>query len=126
VRTNLRAASAVDSARVVVVTGSSAGFLLVFTAAFDPGDVVAIPTTCYPCYRNILGALGVGTANLPLNKEFKITAKELIEEVQRRRDAGMDRIKGLILSSPGNPTGACLNKEEIYELCEVCEREGIR
>ncbi|GMI49006.1 hypothetical protein TrCOL_g12575 [Triparma columacea] len=116
----------VDSSRVVVVTGSSAGFLLVFTAAFDPGDVVAIPTTCYPCYRNILGALGVGTANLPLNKEFKITAKELIEEVQRRRDAGMDRIKGLILSSPGNPTGACLNKEEIYELCEVCEREGIR
>lgn len=68
----------------------------------------------------------MGTANLPLNKEFKITAKELIEEVQRRRDAGMDRIKGLILSSPGNPTGACLNKEEIYELCEVCEREGIR
>jgi aspartate/methionine/tyrosine aminotransferase len=27
----------VDPDRVVVVTGSSAGFLLVFTAAFDPG-----------------------------------------------------------------------------------------
>ncbi|GMH46571.1 hypothetical protein TrRE_jg13556, partial [Triparma retinervis] len=115
-----------DPSRIVVVTGSSAGFLLVFTAAFDPGDVVAIPTTCYPCYRNILGALGVGTANLPLNEEFKITAKELMEEVERRREEGEERIKGLILSSPGNPTGACLNKEEIYELCEVCEREGIR
>ena len=84
---------AVDPSRIVVVTGSSAGFLLVFTAAFDPGDVVAIPTTCYPCYRNILGALGVGTANLPLNEEFKITAKELMEEVERRREEGEERAK---------------------------------
>lgn len=116
----------IDPNRVVVVTGSSAGFLLVFTAAFDAGDVVAIPTTCYPCYRNILGALAVDTASLPLNDEFKITAKELMEEVERRKKSGEKPIKGLILSSPGNPTGACLNKKEIYELCEVCEREGIR
>lgn len=88
--------------------------------------MVAIPTTCYPCYRNILGALAVETANLPLNIEFKITAKELMEEVERRKAIGEKPVKGLILSSPGNPTGACLNKEEIYELCEVCEREGIR
>lgn len=120
------AKTAIDPDRVVVATGSSAGFLLVFTAAFNPGDTVAVPSTCYPCYRNILGALGVKTVSLPLNSEFKITTKELMDEVKRRRNSGEDKISGLILSSPSNPTGACLNKEELYTLCDTCETEKIR
>ncbi|GMH68674.1 hypothetical protein TrST_g4390 [Triparma strigata] len=111
---------------VVVVTGSSAGFLLAFTALFDSGDAVAVPQTCYPCYRNILGALAVKTVSLPLNAEYKITAKELKFEVERREREGEAPLKGLILSSPGNPTGATLNKKELYELCEVCEELGVR
>ncbi len=35
-------ASTVDPARVVVTTGSSAGFILAFLALFEPGDRVAI------------------------------------------------------------------------------------
>jgi len=29
--------------------------------------------TCYPCYRNILHAMGVHTASLPLNHEYKVS-----------------------------------------------------
>ena len=48
----------VDPARVVVTTGSSAGFMLAFLALFEPGDRVAIASPGYPPYRNILAALG--------------------------------------------------------------------
>ena len=43
---------------VVVTTGSSGGFLLAFLAAFEVGDRVAIARPGYPCYRNVLAALG--------------------------------------------------------------------
>ena len=43
---------------VVLTTGSSGGFLLAFLACFDVGDRVAIASPGYPCYRNILSALG--------------------------------------------------------------------
>ena len=104
---------AVDPDDVVVVTGSSAGFLLAFTALFDGGDAVAVPQTCYPCYRNILGALAVETVSLPLNDEYKITGKELRAAVESRAERGLPPLKGLIISSPGNPTGATLKEEEV-------------
>ncbi|KAL3815432.1 hypothetical protein ACHAXA_009177 [Cyclostephanos tholiformis] len=39
---------------------------------------------------------------------------------------GEGRIRGLILSSPSNPTGAMLSPHELRELCELCDEEGIR
>ena len=50
---------AVDPAEVAVTTGSSAGFLLAFLAAFEAGDRVALAVPGYPAYRNILSALGI-------------------------------------------------------------------
>ena len=47
-----------DPARIVVTTGSSAGFILAFLAAFEAGDRVAIALPGYPPYRHILAALG--------------------------------------------------------------------
>src|SRR5215467_5151632 len=41
---------AVDPARVVVTTGSSAGFILAFLTLFEPGDRVAIASPGYPPY----------------------------------------------------------------------------
>ncbi|MEI7607798.1 MAG: aminotransferase class I/II-fold pyridoxal phosphate-dependent enzyme, partial [Rhodospirillaceae bacterium] len=49
----------IPARRVVVTTGSSGGFVLAFLAAFEAGDRVAMATPGYPCYRNILTALGV-------------------------------------------------------------------
>src|SRR5580658_5792075 len=53
-----RYGAAIDPERVVLTTGSSAGFMLAFLAMFEPGDRVAIESPCYPPYRNVLAALG--------------------------------------------------------------------
>lgn len=119
-------AAKVPPRNIVVTTGSSGGFLLAFTACFDAGDFIAIASSGYPCYRNILSALGCKLATVPINDEFKLTAKELRAELRRRREAGEPALKGLILSSPGNPTGAMLNPTELEELCLLCEEEGIQ
>lgn len=115
----------IDTKRIVVTTGSSGAFLLAFTSCFDAGDTVAIASSGYPCYRNILGALGCQLSNVPINAEFKLTAKELQNEIVRRKAANEVPLKGLILSSPSNPTGAMLNPDELKELCALCDKEDI-
>ena len=112
--------------RIVVTTGSSGAFLLAFTACFDVGDGVAIASSGYPCYRNILAALGCKVASIPISESFKLTASELQNEINYRKRRGLSNLKGLILSSPSNPTGAMLCHNELKELCELCEKENIR
>ena len=54
-----------DPARVVVTAGSSAAFLLAFTALFDAGDRVALGEPGYPSYRQILSALSLTPVGIP-------------------------------------------------------------
>ena len=112
--------------RIVVTTGSSGAFLLAFTACFDAGDVVAIASSGYPCYRNILQALGCELCNIPINMQFKLTATELEKEILRRQHENLKPIKGLILSSPSNPTGAMLTPCELQALCRVTDEHNIQ
>ena len=116
----------IDPSRIVVTTGSSGGFLLAFTACFDVEDVVAIASSGYPCYRNILSALGCTLCHIPVNAHYKITATELLKEIQRRHENNEKPLSGLILSSPSNPTGAMLDPTELEQLCAVCDEHGIQ
>ncbi|EUA52088.1 aminotransferase class I and II family protein [Mycobacterium xenopi 3993] len=64
---------------VVITTGSSGGFLLAFLACFDVGDRVVVTSPGYPCYRNILSALGCEVVDVPCGPDtrFQPTAQLL-------------------------------------------------
>ena len=105
---------------VVVTTGSSGGFLLAFLAAFEAGDRVAIARPGYPCYRNVLTALGCEVVELPTGPESRFQPTvEMLE--------GLDRpVQGLVVASPANPTGTMLAAEELATLATWCESRGVR
>ena len=54
--------------RVVVTTGSSAGFVLAFLSLLDPRHRVPIPAPAYHANRNMLEALEREPVTLPLTK----------------------------------------------------------
>jgi aspartate/methionine/tyrosine aminotransferase len=110
---------AVDADRVVVTTGSSAGFLLGFLAAFDAGDRVAIASPGYPAYRNILTALGVEPVALPAGPAEHFQPTPALLEAAGRLD-------GLIVASPANPTGSMLSPAAFRALHAHCQARGIR
>jgi aspartate/methionine/tyrosine aminotransferase len=107
--------------RVVVTTGSSAGFVLAFLALFDPGAKVALPSPGYPCYRHILTALGQTPVPLVTDAgaRWMPTAAQ-IDEAARR-----DGIAGLVIASPANPTGTMLEPGRLAEIAEVCKRNKL-
>jgi aspartate/methionine/tyrosine aminotransferase len=109
-----------DPSRIVVTTGSSAGFILAFLAAFDPGDRVALASPAYPAYRNILLALDLVPVELPCGPA---THFQPTPELLRALGNG---IEGLILASPANPTGTMLEPAELAALARHCEEAGIR
>ncbi len=109
-----------DPSRVVVTTGSSAGFLLSFLAAFDPGDRVALAAPGYPAYRNILTALGVEPVLLAAEAGDRFQPTPALLE---RLPAPPD---GLIVASPSNPAGTMVAEPELRALVDYCAAAGIR
>lgn len=103
-----------DPARVVVTSGASGAFLLAFTALFDPGARVGLGMPCYPSYRQILTALSLTPVGLRsgLDDGFHPRPEQI---------AGLD---GLIVASPGNPTGSVLGRAAMAALMERCAAQG--
>jgi aspartate/methionine/tyrosine aminotransferase len=106
--------------QVVATTGSSGGFLLAFLAAFDAGDRVALARPGYPCYRNILTALGCEVVDLPCGPQTRYQPTVAMLE------ALDEPVQGLVVASPANPTGTVLDPAELAALAEYCERTGVQ
>lgn len=113
----------VDWNRIVVTTGSSAGFNLAFLSLFDVGDAVAIARPGYPAYRSILAALGLGVIEVAVGPETGFTlTPESLERAQA--EAGV-RLKGVLLASPANPTGTVTTRAQLAAVYDYCKGEGI-
>jgi aspartate/methionine/tyrosine aminotransferase len=110
----------VDWRRVAVTAGSSAAFVLGFLAAFEAGDRVAMACPGYPCYRHILAALGVEVVPLPVGPEERFQPSPAV------LDRVKDRLDGLVIASPTNPTGTMLMGDELRDLAQDCRDRGIR
>ena len=113
----------VDWNRIVVTTGSSAGFNLAFLSLFDVGDAVAIARPGYPAYRSILAALGLKVVEVAVGPDTGFTlTPESLERAQA--EAGI-RLKGVLLASPANPTGTVTTKAQLKAVYDYCQGEGI-
>jgi aspartate/methionine/tyrosine aminotransferase len=111
----------VDPERVVVTTGSSAGFMLAFLAVFEAGDRVAVAVPGYPPYRHILTALGCEPVLIETSTDtrWSITGEALLASHRLRP------LKGVIVGSPANPTGTMMSAAALADLIRCAEDAGI-
>ncbi len=110
---------AVDPARVVVTTGSSAALVFAFLAAFDAGDRVALAAPGYPAYRNILTALDLVPVELPAGRRerYQMTLDLLRGQAVRRPDR----------RQPGQSRPApCWRRRACRRYQRYCRDSGIR
>ena len=111
----------IDPQRIVVTTGSSAGFILAFLALFEAGDRVAVALPGYPPYRHILTALGCEPVGIRTDARtrWSIDSAALLGEHRARP------LKGVIVGSPANPTGTMLSAAALSKLIRSAEDAGI-
>lgn len=108
-----------DWRRVVVTTGSSAGFVLAFLAAFEAGDSLAMAIPGYPAYRHTATALDIRI--LPIAAEASSRFQPTVDAIGRLKVAP----NGLIVASPANPTGTMLSAEALAELAELATERNV-
>ncbi len=108
----------VPAERIVVTTGSSAGFLLAFLSVMEAGDRLALADPGYPSYRNILRSIDIAPVSLPatLADGYQPTPAQLAEA------RGEGPIKALLVASPANPTGTMLSREQMQALIDDCNQ----
>jgi aspartate/methionine/tyrosine aminotransferase len=112
----------VDAERVILTTGSSAGFILAFLTMFEPGDRVAIANPGYPPYRHILTALGCEPVLIETEAatRFAMTGPSLLAAHAKKP------LAGVIVASPANPTGTMMTPQALAEFIATAEDSGIR
>ena len=110
----------VDLDDVVVTTGSSGGFLLTFLSCFDVGDRVAVSSPGYPCYRNILAALGCEVVVVECGPETRFQPRvQMLAELD-------PPVRGAVVASPANPTGTVIPPAELAAIASWCDDAGVR
>ncbi|WBU57801.1 pyridoxal phosphate-dependent aminotransferase [Paracoccus sediminicola] len=105
-----------DPERVVVTAGSSGGFMLAFAALFDAGDRVAIGEPGYPSYRQIMRAMSLQPVGIQTAPEHRY---------QPRPEEIPGDVQGLMLASPGNPSGTMLGPDDYRGLLDRARGLGI-
>ena len=100
--------------RIVVTTGSSAGFALSFLSMFDAGNSVLVERPGYPAYRNIMRSLGLDVIEVE-----RIDAETISAQAARKR------IAGALIASPANPTGTIMLPERVRAIVRACRDAGV-
>ncbi|MDI7172733.1 pyridoxal phosphate-dependent aminotransferase [Leptospira santarosai] len=99
--------------RILVTSGISSAFLLLFNSLLNEGDECLVVTPhflMYPAYIKIYG----GTMN-SIHESF---------EPEALKKFANKKLKIIIYSSPSNPTGKILSRKQLEALAELAEKTG--
>lgn len=109
----------IDPDAIFLTSGASGAFVLALLALLEEGAGVASAVPGYPCYQNILEALGFAHVPLPVGaaSRFQPTA-ELLDGLEPAPRA-------LILASPANPTGTLIEPRQLDRLLAVARERKI-
>lgn len=109
----------VDPDEVLISNGSSGGFSTVLLTAFEAGDVIAMTRPGYPANRSTALALGCRVVEVPVDAStrFQPTVAAL--------EALPAKPRGLVVASPGNPTGTIIEPARLAELAAWCDANDV-
>jgi aspartate/methionine/tyrosine aminotransferase len=108
-----------DWQRVLVTAGASGALLLACAALVEPGTAVLMADPGYPCNRHFVAAFGGEARAVPVGaaQRFQLDAASV-------RAHWADDVRGVLLASPGNPTGTSLAHDELGRIVDAVRERG--
>ena len=109
-----------DPADVVVTSGGKQALFNVAVALFGSGDEVITHTPGWPSIVEQIHLAGADAVLVRTSYEagFDVQAGAVLEAVT-------PRTRGVVLNSPGNPTGALISETELAQLCRALAGRDI-
>ncbi len=100
--------------QVIVTSGSSPAMLLAFSSLLSSGEQIIMSDPYYACYPNFVRYIGAEPILVPVREEDAFILKA--SEVKKQMGPN---VKGILINSPANPTGAVLGEKELQGLAEL-------
>jgi len=109
-----------DPSQIIVSNGAKQALYNAFMAICDQGDEFLLPTPCYVSFAEQIKLAGGTPVLVPTKEEnhFRVTLEELKSKYN-------PKVKGLLLNSPNNPSGAVCEKEELNQIADFLVDKGI-
>jgi aspartate aminotransferase len=106
---------------VIVTAGAKQAVFNVCQALFEEGDEVALFSPYWVSFPEMVRLTGASPLFVPtaLEAGWHATAAAL------SRHAGNERVRGVILNSPNNPTGAVITPDELARIVDWCDSRGV-
>ncbi len=109
-----------DYNRVVITPGTSIALYVLLLMKFQKGNKIAIASPSYPCYRNVINALEYSIVEIETHSKdnYLITPESL--------SLCNEKIDGLLIASPNNPTGSMYDEQQLKQLVLYCKNNNIQ
>src|ERR687887_1146293 len=106
--------------QVVVTPGAKPVMFYAILALCQEGDEVVYPDPGFPMYESIANFAGARPVPVPLREEneFRVDPDELASLVT-------ERTRLVVLSSPENPCGSALTREDCERIAEIALRNDV-
>ena len=110
----------VDVENVICFPGTQTAIFTTILGLTEENDSILVGDPYYATYEGLIASTGAKRISVPLKQEhgFRMQASDLEREI--REDSRL-----LLLNNPNNPTGSVLSKEEIQDICRVCEKHDL-
>lgn len=110
----------IEDEEIFVSTGGCVSMYLILEAILDDGDEVIIPDPYFSPYPSQVELARGKAVMLPTyeHENFQI-------DIERLKTLVNEKTKAIILNTPNNPTGACLDIETLNKIADFCEEKNI-
>ncbi len=106
---------------ILITNGGSEALILTLLATCDEGDNVLVPEPFYTNYNGFSKPYHVDIKAIQTSASngFRLPTKDEIENLVD------NNTKAILLSNPGNPTGAVYSKEEVKMIAEIAKKHDL-
>lgn len=112
---------ALETGDILATFGGSEALEIVMACILEEGDEVLLPQPFYPNYTTFINVTGGKIRPIPTSAEegYRFASRERIEPLIN------DRTRAILVTTPGNPTGVVLTREEMRLLADIAKEHGI-
>jgi len=112
----------VKPSEVAVTVGAKAALYMTISLLTRPGDEVVVQDPAFPTYECVVRHAGGRPVFVRLREEneFRLSREDVEREIK-----DLHRVRGIVVNSPHNPTGAVLSESDVEELLELAKRRSL-
>ena len=111
----------ISKANILATNGGSEALWMTMSTILDEGDEIIVPEPYYPNYSTFVTLAGGKTCPIPTTPEegYHYARREKIEALIN------EHTRAIMITNPGNPTGAVLTRAEMKMLAELAHERGL-